>query len=87
MSGKEPSGKVKRPIAPDGVDHYVLELRSYAAKLAEIARQMREHKIPTIEVLSQPTADLGLRYFNSLVQSCEREIKEARTAAKKNGKA
>lgn len=85
MAGKEPSGKTKRPITPEGVERYVTELRGYAAKLAEISRQMREHRIGELEVLSQPTADIGLRYFNSLVQSCEREIKDAKDA-RRNGK-
>lgn len=66
--------KGRLPIKREKVDTYVADLRRWAAKLAEISRQMAEHEIEKIEVMNTPAAEAGLVGFERLVQSCEREV-------------
>lgn len=85
MAGKP--GKRKLSINADKVDQYATDLRTWAARLAGVAKQMREEETGAIAVLGQSTADIGLGYFETLVISCERELrakkKELREAAAK----
>jgi hypothetical protein len=78
-------GKGKKPMGVDELESYVKDLRSVAAKLNEIVRQMRDIKVKEIDVMGQKTADLGLTYFGTLIHSCERELRALNLAKKKNG--
>lgn len=68
-------GKGKKPITRDKIAEYAKELRAIAAKLGEIVRQMEETETSVLNAMGQPTANLGLGYFDGLIQSCERELR------------
>ncbi len=69
----------RTPITADTLEsHFARELRSLAGSLAEVARDMRDSGIETIEVMNQPAAEDALVKFENLLSSCTSNFSKAK---------
>lgn len=79
------AGKEKQPLKLDELGEYISDLRSVASALSEIQRQMEAADLKSLDVMGQSGSDRGLVFFDSLLESCRREMKRHNIAKKRNG--